>query len=94
LTLSITGTWSSRLLTEEEPKSGTSINNPRPSGLDITTNHGISRVLEEQETCKSGAPTLDGSKFSNSEMKGSSIQPTIKFLKFYPQKMKKVKLLS
>jgi hypothetical protein len=50
---------------EETPKSGTSINNHLPSEQDTTTNLGTSRALEELTTCKSGAPTLDGSKSSD-----------------------------
>jgi hypothetical protein len=50
---------------EETPKSGTSINNHLPSEPDTITNHGISRVQEEPTKCKSGAPTLDGSKSSD-----------------------------
>jgi hypothetical protein len=53
---------------EERLKSGISINNPRPSEPDTTTNHGILRALEEPETCKSGALTQDGSKSSNTKM--------------------------
>jgi hypothetical protein len=68
LTLSTIETWSSRHKMEERLKSGISISNLRQSEPDITTNLGISRVQEEQETCKSGVPTLDGSKYSNTKM--------------------------
>jgi len=88
---SIIETWSLRLLTVEKPRSGTSISNQRLSELDITINHGISRVLVEQVTCKSGAPTLDGSKFSNSKMVNSLIQQTTKSLKYKAQRMKRDK---
>lgn len=50
---------------EETHRNGISINNLWLSELDITTNLGISRTVEEQEICKSGALTLDGSKFSS-----------------------------
>jgi hypothetical protein len=63
--LSTTETWLLRLQMAERPKFGISTNNQRPLELDTTTSHGISRVLEEQETCKSGQPTQDGSKCSN-----------------------------
>jgi hypothetical protein len=56
---------------EEKLKNGTSINNQRQSELDITTNHGTSRVQEELTKCKSGALTQDGSNTSNSEMDSS-----------------------
>jgi hypothetical protein len=78
---------------EEELKFGTSINNLRPSEPDTTINLGISRVLVEPETCKSGAPTQDGSNSSNSKENTLSTLPTIRFLKFNPQRMKKDKLL-
>jgi hypothetical protein len=51
---------------EDELKRGISISNQRPSELDTTINHLTSRVLEERTTCKSGAPTLDGSRSSSS----------------------------
>jgi hypothetical protein len=47
---------------EETHKYGTSTNNLLPLEPNTTTNHGISRVLVKQVTCKSGAPTQDGSK--------------------------------
>ena len=79
---------------EDEPKSGTSINNPRPSELDTTTNLGILRVLEEQETCKSGALTQDGGNFSLTVNHTSSTGRTRRFLMFQDQRMLKDKQLS
>jgi len=76
---------------EEELKSGTSINNHRPSELDTITSHGISRVLEEPTTCKSGLPILDGSKYSCSKVSTLSTQPTIRSLKSKTKRMRKVK---
>jgi hypothetical protein len=93
LILSTTETWSSRLQTVEIPRNGTSINNPRLSELDTTTNHGISRAQVEPRTCKSGAPTLDGSKFSNSKVNSLSILLTIRSLMLHPPRIKKVKPL-
>jgi hypothetical protein len=54
---------------EERLKHGTLIKYLRPSKLDITTNHGISRMLERPQICKFGAQTQDGSNSSNTEMK-------------------------
>jgi hypothetical protein len=82
-----------RPLTAEEHKYGTSTSNLKPLELDITTNHGISRVLVEPTTCKSGALTPDGSKFSSLRMNTSSIHQTTKFLMLLEAKMKKDKLL-
>jgi hypothetical protein len=77
----------------ERLKSGTSISNLRPSELDTTTNHSTSRALVEQETCKSGAPIPDGSKFSNSKMEPLLIQLTTRFLKLLIERMRKAKPL-
>jgi hypothetical protein len=78
---------------EERLKSGTSTNNLRPSELDTITNHGTSRALVEQATCKSGAQTQDGSKFSNSMENSLSIQLTTRSLMLQEVKTRKVKLL-
>jgi len=67
LRLSTIETWLSRLQMEIEVKSGTSINNQRPSRQDWTTNLGISRALEEPVRCKSGALTLVGGKYSHTK---------------------------
>jgi hypothetical protein len=64
----------------ERLRSGTSTSNPRLSEPDTTTNPGISRVPEEQEICKSGALTQDGSKCSNSKMDSLSTLQTTRFL--------------
>jgi hypothetical protein len=93
LILSTTGTWSSRLETEEDPNSGTSINNPTQSELDTTTNLGISRAQEEPMTCKSGVPTQDGGKSSSSRTTNSSIGKLVKFLRSKHPRMKKAQLL-
>jgi hypothetical protein len=90
---STTETWSSRLQMEEKLKFGTSTNSQRLSELETTTSHGTSNQLVEQRTCKSGAPTLDGSKSSNFKEKCLSIQLTTRFLKFKALRMKKVKPL-
>jgi hypothetical protein len=94
LILLTTETWLLRQLTEERLKSGTSTNKQRPLELDTTTSHGISRVLVEPTTCKSGALTQDGSRSSNTKENSSPIQPTTRFLMSQEQRMKKVKLLS
>jgi len=93
LTLSTTETWLSRLQMEERLKSGTSINNPRPSEPDTTTNHGTSRVLEKQTTCKSGQPIQDGSKSSSMKITNSSIQPTTKLFQLMERMILKDKEL-
>jgi len=90
-----TGTWSSRLKTEEELKFGTSTNSQRPSEPDTTINPGTSRVQAEPTTCKSGQPTQDGSKFSNMRATNSSIQPTTRhFQLLEPRMMRDKQLLS
>jgi hypothetical protein len=76
----------------ERLKSGISTNNLRPSEPDTTTNHGTSRVLVKPETCKSGVPTQDGSKYSNTKMDSSLIQLTTKSLMLLDLKTKKVLL--
>jgi hypothetical protein len=53
----------------------------------------ISRVLVELTTCKSGAPTLDGSRSSSMRMVNSSIGPTRRYLMSLDLKMRKVKQL-
>jgi hypothetical protein len=62
----------------ERPKSGTSINNLRLSELGTTTNHLISRTLEETRKCKFGALMLDGIKFSDSRRTNLSTWSTEK----------------
>jgi hypothetical protein len=89
-----TETWSSRLRMEERLKSGTSINNPRPSEPDTTINHGTSRALEEQTTCKSGQPIQDGSKCSSMKITNSSIQPTTKLFQLMEPRILKDRELS
>jgi hypothetical protein len=53
----------------------------------------ISRTLEEPTTCKSGAPTPAGSRYSSIKMVNSSIGQTTKYLMSQDPKMKKDKLL-
>jgi hypothetical protein len=48
--------------------------------------------VEEQRTCKSGAPTQDGSKSLNMKADNSSIGKTAKFWMLHHQEMKKAKL--
>ena len=50
-------------------------------------------MLVEQTTCKSGAPTQDGSKYSSMKRANSSTGLTAKFLMSHHPKMKKDKLL-
>jgi hypothetical protein len=50
---------------EIKANSGTSIKSPRPSRQESTTNHGISKIQEEPETCKSGVLTQDGGNYSD-----------------------------
>jgi hypothetical protein len=77
---------------EEVLKDGTSINNHSLSEQDTTTNLGISRVVEEQEICKYGAQTLDGSKFSSMKKVNSSTGKTVWHLMLLDQEMMKVLL--
>ena len=48
---------------------------------------------EELETCKSGAPTLDGSNYSDSKEDSLSTQLTTRSLMLKEERMKKVKPL-
>jgi hypothetical protein len=50
-------------------------------------------VLVEPTTCKSGAPTLDGSKSSSTRIANSSTGRTVRSLMLQEVKMKKVKQL-
>jgi len=50
---------------EERLRYGISINNLWLSELGITTNHSTLEAQEEQETCKSGVPILDGGNYSS-----------------------------
>jgi hypothetical protein len=45
-------------------------------------------VLEDQETSKSGAPTLDGGNSSSMKVNSSQISRTIKFLMSLEEKMR------
>jgi hypothetical protein len=73
-------------------RSGTSIKHLRLSEQDTTINHGISRVLEEPTTCKSGALTLDGSKYSSTRITNSSTGKTVRYLMSQEPRMRKDKL--
>jgi hypothetical protein len=87
-------TSSSRPEMVETPKNGTSINNPEPSNPDLITNHGILKIQERPEICKSGVPTQDGGRSSNTEETTLSIFRTRRFLMFSVEKMPKDKKLS
>jgi hypothetical protein len=77
---------------EEIHKYGTSINNHSLSEPSTTTNHGISRVLVEPTTCKSGAPTQDGSKsLSTKENTFVTSRKPIDALMYSKVKMMKVR---
>jgi hypothetical protein len=52
-----------------------------------------SRAQEELATCKSGLPTLDGSKFSDMRIINSSTGRVRKSLMLNQERMKKAKLL-
>jgi hypothetical protein len=84
-------TWQSRLRMEEEPKSGTSINNLGLSDPDTTTNLGTLRALVELMTCKSGALTDNGSNYSSMRTTSSLTGETIKLSMFKMVKMLKDK---
>jgi hypothetical protein len=92
LILSTTETWSSRHQMEERLRSGISINNLWLSEQDTTTNHGISRMLEELLTCKSGALTQDGSKSSSTRTINSSTGNPLRCLMCLVPRTRKDKL--
>ena len=50
---------------ETKDKCGISIKNPRLLRLDSLTSQSTSKAQENQEPCKSTAPTQDGGNFSN-----------------------------
>jgi hypothetical protein len=81
----------SRPRTEEIPKSGISITRHGPSNPSTTTNLGISKDLVDQETCKSGALTLDGGRSSLTQDNTLSISKTERFLMLQVEKIKKAK---
>jgi hypothetical protein len=75
---------------EERHKYSGSIRNQRLLSLSNTeAGHSISKVLEEQTTCKCGIPILDGSKSSNIKVTTLLTSRTIRFLKFKERKMLK-----
>jgi hypothetical protein len=78
---------------EERLKSGTSINHLLPSELDITINPLTSRTQVKPTTCKSGAPTLDGSRYSSMRRVNSSIGLMERSLMLQETRMLKVKQL-
>jgi hypothetical protein len=82
-------TLSSRQETVEIPNNGTSINNHSPSDPDLTTNLGTLEAPVEPATCKSGAPTQDGTKSSHMKDNTSSTSKARKHLMFTQTKMKK-----
>ena len=62
---STTETLLSRHQIPSRPRLGTSTKSRWPSRLDWTINQLTSKMLVRPTTCKSGAPTQDGSKFSS-----------------------------
>jgi len=75
----------------EALRNGISINNLLPSEPDTTINHGTSKTLGEQDTCRFGARTQDGSKSSNMKVTNSSTGKMAWLLTYLNQRMKKVK---
>ena len=75
---------------ETEAKSGTSINTPRPSNQDSTTDHGISPVLEEQTNSKFGAQTQDGGNYSAMKEDSSPTCGIIEFLMYLEERILKL----
>jgi hypothetical protein len=75
----------------ENPRDGTSTNNPEPLKQDGTTNLGILQTLERALTCKSGAPTLDGGRSSSTTEATSSTSTTRRLLMLLVVKMLKDK---
>lgn len=73
----ITETLLSRHQIVVKLKSGTSTKTQRPSRPESTTNHGTSEAQEDPMTCKSGAPTQAGGKYSDMRMNTSSISKTL-----------------
>jgi hypothetical protein len=78
----------------EEPNNGTSIKKLLPLNPDLTTNHGTLRTQEKLLTCKSGAPTQDGGRSSNTEEKTSSTSRTRRLSMYMEEKILKDKKLS
>jgi hypothetical protein len=70
--LSTTETWLSRPKMHKEDKSGGSTKNHSPSRPRSTTNHGTSNPLVGPRTCRSGAPTHNGSRSSSIKTTNSS----------------------
>jgi hypothetical protein len=79
------------MATKDKPS--TSINNPRLSELESTTNLGILEAQEEPLICRSGAPTLDGGNCSDTKEDSSLTCGIIESLTFLEEKMLKLKRL-
>jgi hypothetical protein len=84
---------SSRPETAETPKFGISINNHTPLEASPTTDHLISRALEEPDNCRLGTPTQDGGKSSYSKVSTSATSKIKEFLILKEERIKKVKTL-
>jgi len=92
--LSTVDRWLSRLQTVTRLKSGGSTNNHSQSRPSLTTNHLISNHLVRLMTCKSGAPTHNGSRSSSSKQDNSSTSERIKrFLMSMVPRMRKLERL-
>jgi hypothetical protein len=70
----------SRQETTEESKLGTSTKPQRLLRTRLTTNHSISKVLEDPTTFKSGAPTQDGGNSSGMKVNLSPTSRTTRYL--------------
>jgi len=93
ISISLAGTWSSKLQTVSTHSCGGLTKNLEPSRIGITRDgHGISILLEEAQTCKLGTLTQDGGNFSDGAMSSqcSSMSRTARFLMFLEAEMKKV----
>jgi len=75
----------------EQLRNGTSTNSQKLLEQDTTTNHGTFNQLVELPTCKSGAPTQDGSRYSNFKENSLSIQPITRYLMSKALRMRKDK---
>jgi len=74
-------------------KDGTLIKSLRQSRQGLTINHGISRILEELQKCKSGVPTQDGSNYSPMRVNSSQTFKITESLMFTKERMKSIKKL-
>jgi len=79
-----------KLQTEERHKYGISTKLLLQLNQKTTTNLGISKMLVKQTTCKCGALTLVGSKYSNTKTTNLSTGKIIRFLMLRTIRTKKV----